>query len=312
MPDALSPSKIEQFQLSAVNGKSAVLKLDLGGFGISRFSFDDFLYQKAKLMGVNFLLNTTVDDVSFAENRFTIQLNSTTIEADIVIAAYGKRSKLDVKMDRPFARKKSPYLAIKYHVRTDHPHDLISLHNFNGGYCGINNIENGVSNLCYMVNRNYFQPYGNIQDFENEVLWKNPFLKNIFNNADFIFDKPLTINEISFETKSAVERHMLMVGDTAGMITPLCGNGMAMAIRSGKIAAEIIIQHLNDPTSNRQIMEFRYQKEWKRNFAGRLKFGRQLQRLFGHPVMSNLSVNLAINCRPIAYSMMKSSHGTPF
>jgi flavin-dependent dehydrogenase len=147
MPDVFCPPQIERFQLSAINGKSATLKLDCGGFGISRFNFDHFLYEKAKSLGVNFLLNTLVDDVSFAENRFKIQLESTTIEADIVVAAYGKRAKLDLKMDRPFTRKKSPYLAIKYHIRTDHPHDLISLHNFNGGYCGINNIENEVSNL---------------------------------------------------------------------------------------------------------------------------------------------------------------------
>jgi flavin-dependent dehydrogenase len=30
-----------------------------------------------------------------------------------------------------------------------------------------------------------------------------------------------------------------MIGDTAGLIHPLCGNGMAMAIHSAKLAAEI-------------------------------------------------------------------------
>jgi flavin-dependent dehydrogenase len=28
---------------------------------------------------------------------------------------------------------------------------------------------------------------------------------------------------------------MLMIGDTAGLIHPLCGNGMAMAIHSAKL-----------------------------------------------------------------------------
>jgi len=32
----------------------------------------------------------------------------------------------------------------------------------------------------------------------------------------------------------------LMIGDTAGLIHPLCGNGMAMAIHSAKIASELI------------------------------------------------------------------------
>ena len=40
---------------------------------------------------------------------------------------------------------------------------------------------------------------------EDAVLFKNPFLKNIFTNSQFLFDKPETINEISFETKLPVD-----------------------------------------------------------------------------------------------------------
>jgi flavin-dependent dehydrogenase len=40
---------------------------------------------------------------------------------------------------------------------------------------------------------------------------------------------------VSFEEKKNVEDHMLMIGDTAGLIHPLCGNGMAMAIHSAKL-----------------------------------------------------------------------------
>jgi flavin-dependent dehydrogenase len=31
-----------------------------------------------------------------------------------------------------------------------------------------------------------------------------------------------------------------MIGDTAGLIHPLCGNGMAMAIHSAKIVSKLI------------------------------------------------------------------------
>ena len=69
---------------------------------------------------------------------------------------------------------------------------------------------------------------------ERQVLLKNPHLKRIFSEADFVFGRPEVINEISFETKDPVENHILMAGDAAGMITPVCGNGMAIAIHSGK------------------------------------------------------------------------------
>ena len=47
----------------------------------------------------------------------------------------------------------------------------------------------------------------------------------------------------SFAPKKPVEEHILMSGDAAGLITPLCGNGMAMAIRSAKILSETRFYH---------------------------------------------------------------------
>ncbi len=82
--------------------------------------------------------------------------------ADIVIGAFGKRSKLDVKLNRRFIHQRSPYVAVKYHIRTEHPSDLIALHNFKDGYCGISNIEDGKSCLCYLSHRNNLKEFGSI------------------------------------------------------------------------------------------------------------------------------------------------------
>ena len=57
-----------------------------------------------------------------------------------------------------------------------------------------------------------------------------------------LFEKPEVINEITFEKQDPVSNHILMCGDAAGMITPLCGNGMAMAIHSAKILSGLIIE----------------------------------------------------------------------
>ena len=70
--------------------------------------------------------------------------------------------------------------------------------------------------------------------------FKNPFLEKIFTESNFLFSEPATISQISFDKKSQVEHHILMIGDAAGMITPLCGNGMSMAFHSAKIAFENI------------------------------------------------------------------------
>jgi menaquinone-9 beta-reductase len=310
-PERYDPPVINRFQLSSVTGKKVTMPLDLGGFGISRFVFDHFLFDLAKSLGVEVLIDTEVHRCEYWEEKFTIETSKKIVEADVVIGSYGKRSKLDVGLNRQFIKQRSPYVGVKYHIRTDHPVDLVALHNFQGGYCGLNNVEDGRTNLCYLTHRDNLRRHKDLPTMEREVLYKNPLLKNIFSNAEFLFDKPEVINEISFETKSSIEDHILMVGDAAGMITPLCGNGMAMAIHSAKIATEIVSDYCLAKIS-RQQMESRYANQWQGTFSSRLRRGRAIQNLFGNAWLSNASVALAITVRPVATMLMKQTHGEIF
>jgi flavin-dependent dehydrogenase len=312
-PDQFVPTRITHLELSAIRGDLVRLPLDLGGFGISRFTFDHFLYQEASKRGVKFLLNTEIVQVSYAEGNFTLKTSQDEIlNADLVIGAYGKRSRLDISMNRSFTRKRSPFVGVKYHIKTSHPADLIALHNFRGGYCGVSNVEDGKTNLCYLTERDQLKKHKNIVQFQEAVMFQNPHLKKIFQEADFLFKSPETINEITFETKSAVEGHVLMTGDSAGMITPLCGNGMAIAIHSAKILSELIIRFCNDKAFTHAQLEFAYADAWKNNFSRRLWKGRQVQKLFGQRWASSFAVHLARFSKPIADEIVRNTHGPVF
>jgi flavin-dependent dehydrogenase len=310
-PKELNLPIIHTFQLSSSAGKSSTLTLDLGGFGISRFSFDYFLCQEASKSGVRFLLNEEASDIHFIDNQFQVQLTNQVLTSGLVLCAFGKRSKLDIELKRDFVAKRSPYVGIKYHIKTDHPEHLIALHNFEGGYCGISNVEESKTNLCYLVHRDQLRQAGTIENLEKDVLYKNPLLRSIFKNSDFLFEKPEVINEISFETKEPLFNHMLMLGDAAGMITPLCGNGMAMAIHSAKIASDLVTAFCRAEITREQL-ELNYTNQWKKEFSNRLWFGRQVQKLFGNEFTSNIAVNLAIHSGFIANQIVKNTHGKPF
>lgn len=310
-PIELGPATINQLQLTSVNGKSAKLTLDLGGFGISRYEFDYWLLKKAIEEGVEVHQDREIKSVTFDGDKFELASHASEYTSDVVIGAFGKRSKIDIAMGRSFIKKRSPYIGVKYHVKYNQPDGLISLHNFDNGYCGISNIENGKSNLCYLSHRNNLKNFGSIKAMEENVLFKNPFLENIFQNAEFLFDQPETINEISFETKAPVEDHVLMCGDAAGMITPLCGNGMAMAIHSSKILSELVINFCTKDTTRKKI-EDAYTDLWSNQFKSRLWTGRQLQKLFGSPLASNLAVAIANNTEPLAQYLVSRTHGKTF
>jgi len=310
-PEELSLPQISRFQLTSVNGKEANLPLDLGGFGISRFVFDHFLYQTAVKRGVNFVLNTEVENIQFDDDQFLIKTNTKTYSSKLTIGSFGKRSRMDISLNREFIRRRSPYAGVKYHIRTDHPADLISLHNFKDGYCGLSQIEDGKYTLCYLTHRSNLKKHGGIKEMEETVLYKNPFLKSVFQNSEFLFDRPEVINEISFATKSPIENHVLMAGDAAGMITPLCGNGMAMAIHSAKILSELVVGFSNGKLTRLQV-ENEYSKSWSAHFARRLWTGRQIQRLFGDEWASNLAVNLMRKSKPMSEFIIRQTHGIPF
>ena len=310
---SLNPSLIKRLLISAPSGSVIETELGLGGFGISRYKLDHHLYQLALKQGVEFRLNTTVIDIKYKQKAFTIVLaEGPEIKSNLVIGSFGKRSSLDRTMKRDFFYKRSPYIGVKYHIRTKLPSDLISLHNFKNGYCGISRIEDGKYCLCYLSDKENIQLHGSIEAMEEKIIWKNPRLKEIFNHAEFIYDKPEVINEISFEKKSPVENHVLMSGDSAGMITPLCGNGMAMAIHSAKILSEIILNNSHDHTFDLAAIEKEYIEQWNNMFSARLMRGRLIQKLLLQEKISSLSINLLKRSQSLTSWMIRKTHGKEF
>jgi menaquinone-9 beta-reductase len=308
----LRPATISKLYVSSPAGRELKMELDQGGFGISRFSFDHFLYLHAISSGAKVYQGKTVENVEFLDGRFIVSLKAgEQFESKVVTGAYGKRAKLDNQLKRIFISKRSPWIGVKYHIKTDHPADTIALHNFKDGYCGISAVENGIYCLCYLTSRENLRKHRSIPEMEKEVLNKNPFLKEIFMNSEFLWKAPEVINEISFAKKSAVEDHILMTGDTAGMISPLCGNGMAMAIHSAKIVSQSISSFLAGKIS-REELEAWYSKEWNQKFSARLKAGRLIQGMFGSEIVSEIMISTLKQLPSVSRWIVRRTHGKPF
>ncbi len=314
-PLQMGAAEINTLKVTSVNGNTLNQKLDLGGFGISRFKLDELLYQKALTYGTKFLLETRVNHLVFKDEKFYIALaDKQPLQADLVIGSFGKRSNIDQKLNRKFFYKRSPYLGVKYHIKTRFPNNLIQLDNFEGGYCGISKIEDDLYCLCYLTKNSQLKKHGSIPEMEKMVLHKNAHLKHIFLNSDFVWPKPETINEISFEPKTTIENHILMSGDSAGMITPLCGNGMAISIHSASLLSQCIIKHAAAAITQmgRENLEKEYTQLWQQNFANRLFIGRKIQRLFGSNTVSNLAVGVLSKLPIISGYLIGTTHGKRF
>jgi flavin-dependent dehydrogenase len=299
-----------------MKGKLLEQKLPLGGFGVSRYTLDNQLAQIAKHSRVILLEETRVNDTQFLNDEFMIDSSRGNFKAKVVVGSFGKRSYLDIKWKRPFATAKNNklnnYIGIKYHIKYNFPNDLIALHNFKKGYCGISKIEDDKYCLCYLtVAENLQNSNNDIRQMEKNILSTNPHLKKIFNDCEKLMKEPIVISQISFDKKNLVEDHVLMIGDSAGMITPLCGNGMSMALHASKIVAEQIQKFLSGDLS-RETMEKNYSTQWNNLFASRLKMGRSLQRLFYSPSLTNLTIRIGRTFPGLISSLIKKTHGTSF
>ena len=308
-PISEGAKKITKVHISTIKSNLIKGELPLGGFGMSRYFLDNLLVKKARLNGVQ-ILKDTVDSINFKKESFTIiTKNSGVFQSKITIGAFGKRSSLDQKMNREFIKKKSPYLAIKTHVKGLFPQNLVALHNFKGGYCGVSKVENNAINVCYITEYRSFKKHKNITDFQEQVVFKNEHLKKIFKESTPVFEKPLTISQVSFQTKNPIENHIIMCGDTAGMIHPLCGNGMGMAISSAKLASTRILQFLNGEIKTREGLEKQYLRDWNKEFKIRLKAGHFIAWLFRNQTISQIAYSILKRIPSLLPKMIKFTHG---
>lgn len=309
-PFEFGAKNITDFTLSTPGSRSISTTLPLGGFSISRYCIDAELAKKAQTAGAT-IAQETVTNLAYKNDFFTVDTKDNSYQTSVVIGSFGKRSNIDVKLNRAFIQRKSPFLGVKAHYKGSFPETAVGLHNFEGGYCGVSKVETDNLNICYLADFENFKKYKNVTDFQENVLSKNTFLKDILQNAELVFEKPLTISQVSFERKNPVENHIIMVGDSAGMIHPLAGNGMGMAIRAAQLASERILDFTSGKIKNRDALESSYSKAWNHEFSTRLSSGHIIARLFRLGWFSEflmILLNLFLFVLPY---IIKGTHGKP-
>ena len=300
--------KIDTFSFSSKKGKAIQVKLPLGGFGISRFALDHLLFKHAIALGVTIHKGVVTSAVLESELfHITTKLNE-QYNSKYVLGAYGKRSGMDTTLSRKFIKTKSPWIGVKAHYKADFPENVVALHNFKGGYCGLSQVETGHVNACYLTHYDVFKEYTDLDAFQRVILEKNTALRNFFDDAEMVFEKPLAISQVSFEPKLPVENHIIMIGDSAGLIHPLCGNGMAMAIHSAKIASELLIDAFHKKHT-RSTVENTYTLQWKQAFTRRLQAGRLIQRVLLNDTLTNIGVSAVGKSPYLLKKIIKTTHG---
>jgi flavin-dependent dehydrogenase len=307
--------RIDALLLSSVSGIAVKRDLSIGGIGLSRYRLDHFLVQSAINCAVDVQAKTRVQEVRFDGEQFLLSFSEGQITAKTVAGAYGKNSNIDAQLNRRLTNngEKNLYIAVKHHIKLpSYDRTQVEMHNFPGGYCGLSAIEENKVNMSYIARASQLRSGANkISELETLVLSANPFLKRILAEATFAFAKPLVISRLQFGLKSAVDSHILMLGDAAGNIAPLSGNGISMGLRSAAIAHQEIGAFLAQQIS-RTAMEANYRAAYRKAFSARIRYARMVQQTFGKPFLNDLSFHFLRRFPFLIDYTQSKIHGSEF
>src|SRR5262249_5671763 len=140
-------------------------------------------------------------------------------------------------------------VGLKMHLRAapDVRHVLarqVELFMLDGAYVGLEPVEDGIVNLCLVMRREQAARLGTgWPALRDRLATADPHLAARLDGAEPLFEKPLAVvcpagGHLHDETEPAAYR----VGDRLAHIPPFTGDGLAIAVASGVLAAEHIVE----------------------------------------------------------------------
>lgn len=221
---------------------TAIAKLPFCGMSISRRSLDEAMLNKAIEAGCVVRRGLTVTALTNNNDHWEIHCKERLMSAQSVFLATGKH---DV---RGHSRQSTNnILGFKMHFRTSQLQlnqlaGHVELFLFNGGYAGFEPIENGLLNLCLVISKKHFKKLGNNWDSLLKYIAREcPLFRQRLENTTAIWPKPLAISGIPYgfvykDRSNAPNFYRL--GDQVAVIHSFCGDGMAIALHTAKLAVK--------------------------------------------------------------------------
>jgi len=259
--------------------------------GVSRFYLDNLLHRVAQQRGARAMVNT-VNELP---------------DAKVIVGAWGRWGRFDQQLGRKFVRDRShrnfgfkrhyrsgqrvagsgqeasPETATRYPLPAARSTDRIELYSFKRGYLGVNAVEGGITNICGLVHASRLAHHkGKWDAFIETIRAEEPRLEELYARHEPAQDGYLSSEPVIFRARSAVEGGVFMIGDASGVIDPLTGNGMAMAIQSALLLAPHIVRLLEQPARRNEI-EDEYRRAHRKMFLARIAWSRRTASLLSRP-----------------------------
>lgn len=243
--EALGGAPIDRVRLTA-GARTAQAKLPFLAAGLSRRILDEALLEHAAALGVRVERGVTARGIA-ADGA--VATTHGDLRARRLLLATGKHELRGARRDA--AGTLSDMVGFKTHLRLAPPQRAelarhIELHLFPGGYAGLQPIERDAANLCLLVQRDRLAELDNSFDALVESFGRDaPLLASRLAGSVALFDRPLAISNVPYGYlhRAAPDdpAWLWRLGDQAAVIPSFCGDGMAIALHSARLAAQSLL-----------------------------------------------------------------------
>lgn len=277
---------IQPFPITQLMLKTSTSKLTFSfpspAGGLSHLQLDPALAHHATLCGAKIKTNTLVTSFKPKQHSHDVHLiqlsNGETLEVSHVIIATGRIPSYSIKAPL------MTYLGFKTHFKNIPSDGHLEMFSFPGAYLGIAPIEDNkfnVAGLAYLKKvKNFSHPHA----FIEHLISQSPYLKSCFNQGENLLDQWMVTTLPAFGIKKTPDwLDTYFIGDAAVSIPPACGNGLAMAILGGRLAAEYSMLH---KAEDFKIM-------WLKRCSSQMYWGKLLHKLMLNPFLGNPLLRLS-------------------
>lgn len=309
----LSPHPITRALLVSQGG--AEIRVDLPGtaWGVSRRSMDQALAQGAERHGATFREGQRVMGSIRKDQHYSVELSDGVVEeARMVLFACGRHSSSSLPPHTALPARSKLHVGAKVHYRNLKPSQSVELFFFDGGYCGINSIEGGNANVCLLSTYRAFADSGrSVTEILKSAANANSALARRLADGSPVQESACAVAPVDvFRAPTVWADGAPAVGDTAAMIPPLCGDGMAMALRSAELCTPLVHEFLKNCFDQPELHR-RYASAWNREFSSRLRMGRWLQRLLDQGAMTEMIMGIGGRLPFLSAYLVQATRGTP-
>ncbi len=239
--ESLGAVPIGNVRLAAAH-RAAEAHLPFPAASLTRKALDTALIAEAVAAGVRVECGRSVQALSRTSGdawQATLD-DGTTREAPTVFLATGKHDL------RGHTRPEDParWVAFKMYFRLA-PAQAAELAGaselmlYPGGYGGIQPVEDGIANLCCVVQRRYLaRAGGRWESFLEKIKQDCPHLAMRIAGAEPLLDKPIAITHIPYGyIRRTTEDGLYCIGDQAAVIPSFTGDGISIALHTARCAS---------------------------------------------------------------------------